>query len=177
MHFTGNRAIELGDGKKEIQLYYNEGWTALSAIMPIIFLFGGFTIAERYNRTKRSLYISLIITGIAAGLSITGMHYIGNFGTNNYDLQNSSKHILGAASIAVVACWVSFTIFFHQREHWINYWWRRALCACLLAGTVSGMHWTASIGTSYKLRSYHSGSEFERNRNLIVAIVLVGAHH
>ena len=37
MHFVGNRAIILGDGCKEIQLYYNPSFTALSVFLPIIF--------------------------------------------------------------------------------------------------------------------------------------------
>ncbi|OCL09308.1 hypothetical protein AOQ84DRAFT_24323 [Glonium stellatum] len=172
MHFVGNRAIVLGDGKNEIQLYYNPGFTALSVFLPIIFLFFGFAVAERFTRTKRSLYLALTVTGLAAGLAITGMHYIGNFGTTNYYLYNNKSHIVGAAAIAVVACWFSFTLFFHQKEHWINTGWRRVLIACLLAGAVSGMHWTATVGTKYELRGYHRGSGADRNNNLIVATAM-----
>ncbi|OCK80063.1 hypothetical protein K432DRAFT_280531, partial [Lepidopterella palustris CBS 459.81] len=172
MHFVGNRAIILGDGKTEIQLYYNAGFTALSVFMPIVFLFFGFTVAERFTRTKRSLYASLIVTGLAAGLAITGMHYIGNFGTTNYFLSNKKSYVVGAAAIAVVACWFSFTIFFHQKEHWINTWWRRMLIAFFLAATISGMHWTATVGTTYKLKKYYQGSGANRNKNLIIAIAM-----
>ena len=173
MHFVGNRAIVLGDGKNEIQLYYNPGFTALSVFLPIIFLLFGFAVAERFTRTKRNLYGALTVTGLAAGLAITGMHYIGNFGTTNYYLSNNKSYIVAAAAIAVVACWFSFTLFFHQKEHWINTWWRRVLIACLLAGAVSGMHWTATVGTKYELRGYHTGSGADRNNNLIVAVTMV----
>lgn len=173
MHFVGNRAIELGDGSKEIQLYYSPGFTALSVFLPVIFLFIGFAVAERFNRTTRSLYLSLGITGIFAGLAIVGMHYIGNFGTTTYNLQNDYRHIIGAALIATFSCYVAITLFFHQKEQWINTWWRRIPVAAILATAVCGMHWTAAAGTRYRLRQFYHGAEQARNNNLIVAISLV----
>ncbi|KAK7555760.1 hypothetical protein IWX49DRAFT_82257 [Phyllosticta citricarpa] len=172
MHFVGNRAIELGDGKKEIQLYYSPSFTALSVFLPVIFLFVGFAFAERYNRTKRSLYLSLGITGIFAGLAIVGMHYIGNFGTTTYKLYNDPRHIIGAALIATFACYVAITLFFHQKEHWINSLPRRLPVAAILAVAVTGMHWTAAAGTRYTLKEYYNGAESARNKNTIVAIAL-----
>ncbi|KAK7732892.1 hypothetical protein SLS57_000835 [Botryosphaeria dothidea] len=172
MHFVGNRAIELGDGSKEIQLYYSPGFTALSVFLPVIFLFIGFAVAERFNRTTRSLYLSLGITGIFAGLAIVGMHYIGNFGTTTYNLQNDYRHIIGAALIATFSCYVAITLFFHQKEQWINTWWRRIPVAAILATAVCGMHWTAAAGTRYRLRQFYHGAEQARNNNLIVAISL-----
>ncbi|KAH8726044.1 hypothetical protein GQ44DRAFT_614697, partial [Phaeosphaeriaceae sp. PMI808] len=172
MHFVGNKAIVMGDGRTEIQLSYSAGHTALSAVLPVIFLYLGFSVADRHGKTQRSLYLSLIFTGLAAGLSVTGMHYIGNLGTSNYTLQNNHKNVIGAAAIAVFDCWFSFTIFFHQREHWIDYWWRRFLCAVLLAAAVSGMHWTATVGTSYRLRTLNEGNNQGQNVNVILASVL-----
>ncbi|EKG21424.1 hypothetical protein MPH_01222 [Macrophomina phaseolina MS6] len=172
MHFVGNRAIELGDGSKEIQLYYSPGFTALSVVLPVVFLFLGFAVAERFNRTTRSLYLSLGITGIFAGLAIVGMHYIGNFGTTTYSLQNDPRHIIGAALIATFSCYVAITLFFHQKEQWINTWWRRIPVAAILAIAVCGMHWTAAAGTKYRLKQYYQGAEQARNNNLIVAISL-----
>ncbi|KAK8224582.1 hypothetical protein HDK90DRAFT_514758 [Phyllosticta capitalensis] len=172
MHFVGNRAIELGDGKKEIQLYYSPAFTAISVFLPVIFLFVGFAFADRYNRTKRSLYLSLGITGIFAGLAIVGMHYIGNFGTTTYHLYNDPRHIIGAALIATFACYVAITLFFHQKEHWINSLPRRLPVAAILAVAVTGMHWTAAAGTRYTLKQYYTGAESARNNNTIVAITL-----
>jgi NO-binding membrane sensor protein with MHYT domain len=173
MHFVGNKSIILGDGSPEIQLYYSAGWTTLSAILPILVLYGAFFLTDLLNKSPRAMYLALAATGVLAGLAVTGMHYIGNLGTSNYVLDNNYAHILGAASIAIVACWFSFTVFFHQKEHWINFWWRRFLCAILLAAAVSGMHWTASVGTEYRLKAYHTGNSDERNINVILAAVLV----
>jgi NO-binding membrane sensor protein with MHYT domain len=174
MHFVGNKAIVMGDGRSAIQLSYSAGYTALSAVLPVIGLYLGFSVVDRYGKTQRFLYLSLIITGLTAGLSIMGMHYIGNLGTSNYTLENNYKNVIAAAAIAVVDCWLSFTIFFHLREQWINYWWRRFLCAALLAAAVSGMHWTAAVGTSYRLRTVNGDNSPGQNVNVILASILVG---
>ena len=174
MHFVGNRAIVLGDGSLEIQLYYNPGFTALSVFLPIIFLFFGFTTVEFRQPGQRYFWPCLVISGIIAGLAITGMHYIGNFGIYNYKLKNPVGYVVGAGAIAVNACVIALTLFFYFKERWINSWTKRLLCACLLAGAVSGMHWTASVGTEYILTSVHkNGGSMSRDTNLIVAIVVV----
>jgi NO-binding membrane sensor protein with MHYT domain len=173
MHFVGNKSIVMGDGRNEIQLYYSAGWTTLSAIMPIVVLYGAFYLTESLSKSPQAMYLALAATGLLAGLAITGMHYIGNLGTSNYVLDNNYVYVIGAAAIAVVSCWFSFTIFFHQKEHWINFWWRRFLCAILLASAVSGMHWLASVGTTYQLKSYHGAISGMKNVNVILASVLV----
>ena len=173
MHFVGNRAIVLGNGEPELQLYYNPSFTALSVFLPIIFLFGAFVIAELKKKKSRLLFLYLCLSGFVTGLSITGMHYIGNFGIVNYDLHNPVSHIIGASVIAIISCIIALTLFFLQREMWINSLWRRVICAFVLASAVSGMHWVASIGTRYKLTQGYDGSEAERDTNLIVAVVMV----
>jgi NO-binding membrane sensor protein with MHYT domain len=112
MHFVGNKAIIMGGGRTEVQLSYSAGYTVLSAALPTIILYLGFSAIDRYGKTQRSLYLSLIVTGLAAGLSITCMHYVGNLGTSNYTLENDYKNVIGAAVIAVFDCWFSFTILF-----------------------------------------------------------------
>jgi NO-binding membrane sensor protein with MHYT domain len=173
MHFVGNRAIILGDGSKEIQLYYNPGFTALSAVLPIIFLFCGLTTVEVRRPGQPFFWHALVVAGIVAGLAITGMHYVGNFGVSNYRLHFPAGYIIGAAAIAICASITALTLFFYFKERWINSWPRRLVCACLLAGAVSGMHWVASIGTTYTLtEAAANASSTGRDTNLIVAIVI-----
>lgn len=174
MHFVGNRAIVLANGERELQLYYNPGFTTLSVFLPIVFLFLGFTTVEFRQPGQPFFWPSLVFAGTVAGLAITGMHYVGNFGINNYNLENPPQYVVGAGLIAVFACCIALALFFYFKGKWINSLPRRVACACLLAGAVSGMHWTASVGTKYKLghvRSIQSG--MSRDTNLIVAIVLV----
>jgi NO-binding membrane sensor protein with MHYT domain len=176
MHFVGNRAIILGDGEHAIQLYYNSTYTAVSAILPVVVIFLGLLVADRfYKGSKRPLtrYSALVVCGVCAGAAVTEMHYLGNNGTTNYHLKLSVPHVVGAASIAVGACLISFGLFFHWSGHWVNFIWRRVIVACFLALAVSGMHWTAAAGTWYEIRGYHEGHGQERNINLIIALCLV----
>lgn len=174
MHFVGNRAIILGDGRREIQLYYNSGFTALSVFLPIVFLFFAFATVELRPLGHKFFWPALIIAGVIAGLAITGMHYVGNFGITNYKLANPAGYVVGAAAIAVGASVIALTLFFFFKERWINSLPRRLACACVLAGAVSGMHWTASVGTRYTLQSVNSNATgMNRDTNLIVAIIVV----
>lgn len=179
MHFVGNRAIILGDGEEEIQLYYSSAYTAISAIIPIVVMFLGLTVADKFYKSSKKPYvrwISLMVCGICAGAAVTEMHYLGNNGTTNYRLKLSWAHVIGAASIAVGACIISFGLFFHWAGHWMNNIWRRIVVACFLALAVSGMHWTAAAGTWYEITGYHQGPGQARNINLIIALCLVGAY-
>jgi NO-binding membrane sensor protein with MHYT domain len=176
MHFVGNRAIVLGDGEKEIQLYYNATFTAVSAVLPIVVIFLGLLVADRFhkgNMRSSTRHFSLLICGVCAGAAVTEMHYLGNNGTRNYHLKLSVPYIIGAAAIAIGDCLIAFGLFFHWSGHWMANIWRRLLVACFLAVAVSGMHWTAAVGTAYELTDYHTGSGEARNVNLIIAVCLV----
>lgn len=172
MHFVGNRAIVLGDGSAGLQLYYNPGFTTLSAFLPIIFLFLGFTTVELKRPGSRLFWPALVFTGVIAGLAVTGMHYVGNLGIRNYHVNNPIGYVLGAACIAIAASLTALSLFYYFRERWINSFSRRLMCACILAGAVSGMHWLATVGTSYRLTGTRIGDPGSRDNNLIVAIVL-----
>jgi NO-binding membrane sensor protein with MHYT domain len=176
MHFVGNRAIVLGDGEMEIQLYYSSTYTAVSAILPVVVIFLGLLAADKFYRGSRGSIVrfaSLSICGICGGAAVTEMHYLGNNGTTNYRLVLSWPHVVGAAAIAVGACLISFGLFFHWSKHWMNNIWRRIVVALFLALAVSGMHWTAAAGTWYEIRGYHEGPGQERNTNLIISLCLV----
>jgi NO-binding membrane sensor protein with MHYT domain len=175
MHFVGNKAIVMGDGSHDIQLSYSPGYTALSALLPILGLYLGFSAVDRYGKSKQLRHPSLVVTGLTAGLSIMGMHYIGNLGTSNYHLQHNVANMTGTATIAVFDCWFSFTIFFHLRERWMNDWWLRLPCSVLLAAAVSGMHWAAAVETTYSLGVLHKENMGSQDLNVILACVLVSA--
>ncbi|KAF2461590.1 hypothetical protein BDY21DRAFT_274810, partial [Lineolata rhizophorae] len=173
MHYVGNRAIILADGDPVLQLYYNPAWTALSAFLPVVFLFLGFIVTDMNSKYENLFvkYTLLNVVGIATGAAITGMHYVGNLGIDNYQLRFDPGYIAGASIIAVGSAMVSFTLFFILKERWINKIWRRLACAAVLAASVTGMHFTASIGTVYELQLLIP-KQSERNVNLGVAIAL-----
>lgn len=73
MHFVGNRAIILGDGEEEIQLYYSSTYTAVSAILPVVVIYLGLLIADKFYNRKRALvrYSALVVCGVCAGAAVT----------------------------------------------------------------------------------------------------------
>ncbi|KAI1112948.1 hypothetical protein F5Y14DRAFT_236355 [Nemania sp. NC0429] len=100
------------------------------------------------------------------------MHYIGNASIANYSCEYRLANVVGAAVIAVVATNVALSIFFQWRASWTDSWWKRMLSGALLAGAVSGMHWCASTGTSYRLLRLHRGNRFSRNTVILVLVIL-----
>jgi NO-binding membrane sensor protein with MHYT domain len=173
MHFLGNRAILLGDGDSSFQAVYSPGFTALSFFVPIVVLLAAF-ITVGSNEKVRWLRVGL--GGTLAGLSICGMHYLGQAGISNYSVEYIVGNIVGSALIAVVAITAALSVFFILRATWTAFWWNRALTASLLAGAVSGMHWVAEVGTQYRLKQSGAVTDggLSRNSTVIVVIVLVG---
>ncbi|EMC97581.1 hypothetical protein BAUCODRAFT_122015 [Baudoinia panamericana UAMH 10762] len=169
MHFIGNRAIILGDGTPGIQLVYNSGYTTLSVFLPIIGLTLAFSAAEIPTKSKVLHWSLLVCTGIFAGLSVVGMHYIGNFGIANYRLHYVPRFLTASVIIAIGDCMLVLVLFYNLREQWISSWWKRLACACLLAGGVSAMHFTASTQCIYILESYN-GLHAIHSRNTQVAV-------
>ncbi|KAK1054583.1 hypothetical protein LTS16_000227 [Friedmanniomyces endolithicus] len=175
MHFIGNRAIVLANGDSRMQLVYNSGYTTLSVFLPIIGLTLAFSAAEYPSKSKILHWCALICTGTFAGLSVVGMHYIGNFGISNYTLQYVPRFLAASIVIAVGDCLLVLILFYTLRERWISSWWKRLLCAALLAGGVSAMHFTASTKCQYYLRGYNgSGAIRARNTQVAVAGALSG---
>lgn len=176
MHFIGNRAIILGDGNTRIQLVYNPGYTTLSVFLPIIGLTIAFSAAEVYSKSKMFHWALLICSGVFAGLSITGMHYIGNFGVSNYYLNYAHRYLAASIVIAIGDSVLVLILFYTWREKWINSWWKRLSCAVVLAGGVCAMHFTASTSCKYTFRHFNEpGAIHSRNTQVTVAGALCAA--
>ena len=174
MHFVGNRALVLGDGEPEHQISYSPGYTALSFFLPVLVLLPAFLATDNQDQVRR---VSVALGGTLAGLAICGMHYLGQLGIANYDCIYQVGYVIGSALVAVLASIVALTIFFLLRAAWTNSPWKRGLCALLLAGGVSGMHWLASVGTSYRFRFVPSSTtpfgNLSKRQTVIVVITLV----
>lgn len=172
MHFIGNRSIILGDGRPNIQMTYDSGFTILSCILPVIGLKLSFYLAELRILTTCLRAVKDVVSGFFAGISIVAMHYCGNLGASNYTLIYTDRFILAACVIAVGDCIVALMLFFYLKQRWINVFWKRIVCAVILTIAVCGMHYTASIGCSYRLKHIGVGGG-NRNTAVIVAGVLV----
>lgn len=172
MHFLGNRAIVLAGGSDDLQVAYNPAFTAVSFFVPIVVLLAAFITLGSNEKVS---WLRVGLGGALAGLSICGMHYLGQAGILNYIAEYTVGNVVGSAIIAVVATIAALSLFFILRATWTASWWNRALTASLLAGAVSGMHWVAEIGTQYRLKQSGGTSDgaLSRKTTVIVVIVLV----
>lgn len=172
MHFIGNRAIVLGNGSEDIQIFYNVAFTGTSFVLPVVVLLAAF---YSVGVEEKAGYIRILLGGFLTGSSVCGMHYVGQLGISNYRCAYHVANVVGSAAIAIFSSITALGIFFRWRASWTDSWWRRGICACLLAAAVSGMHWTAAAGTSYRGRdeSIQHGSQLSRSQTVIVCAVLV----
>ncbi|KAE8133309.1 hypothetical protein BDV38DRAFT_296124 [Aspergillus pseudotamarii] len=171
MHFIGNRAIVLGNGEPDIQILYSMTFTGVSFVLPVVVLLAAF---YAIGTSEKAGYIRIMAGGVLTGSSVCGMHYIGQLGIANYQCSYRAANVAGSAVIAVFASTTALSIFFRWRATWTDSWWRRGICGCLLAAAVSGMHWTAAVGTSYRShdRSVKKGGQLSRTQTVIICAVL-----
>jgi NO-binding membrane sensor protein with MHYT domain len=171
MHFIGNRAIILGEGQIQIQIAYSSTFTAFSFFLPVAVLFLAFWVVELNEIVSMT---RIIIGSVLAGFGICGMHYLGQAGISNYECVYMVAYVIGAGAIAVSASGGALALFFLFWSSWSTTWWKRAVTANVLAVAVSGMHWLASVGTQYRLKSVDSSfNQFSSTSTVIVVIVLV----
>ncbi|KTW28669.1 uncharacterized protein T551_02519 [Pneumocystis jirovecii RU7] len=149
MHFLGNRAIILHDGRAEHQLAYSMGFTALSFFLPILVLLLAYLLIGTNEKVS---CLRILAGGTFGGLAICGMHYTGQAGISNYMASYNIGYVIGSVIIAVCATVSTLTLFFSLQSKWTNAWCKLAGCSFLLAASVSGMHWVASLGTTYRFR-------------------------
>ena len=172
MHFIGNRAIIMAQGEANLQIQYSPGFTAGSFFLPVCVVgiaFYLFSVSENVS------VLGTMVGGILVGSAVCGMHYMGQKGIANYSPFYSWSHVFGSAIIAVVANTVALGVFFYNRSTWTNNWWKRMSCASLLAVSVSGMHWVATVGTAYRTRTnkMERTSGLSRETTVVVVILLV----
>jgi NO-binding membrane sensor protein with MHYT domain len=172
MHFIGNRAIIMVEGQPEMQIVYNTGFTSVSFFLPIVVLSGAFYLLGVSDRINR-YYIAF--AGVLMGVAIGAMHYVGQLGISNYHCTYRVANVIGASVISIVASMIALSVFFKLRETYTDSWWKRVVCGLLLACSVSGMHWTATVGTWYRFKGIGSTptDPLSRTQTVIVCTTLV----
>ncbi|KIW33902.1 uncharacterized protein PV07_00717 [Cladophialophora immunda] len=169
MHFVGNRAIVLQNGDPQRQILYNPGFTAISFFMPIlVLLFAFYTLGMPTRARQLHVAIAACLTGAA----VCAMHYLGQYGVENYVCSYRVQNVAGAAVIAVLASFTALGIFFRLRDAWKDGWWKRALCGVILATAVSGMHWTAAVRTIYHWKGDLNIHGNSRSQTAVIAAAL-----
>ncbi|OAA70410.1 mhyt [Cordyceps fumosorosea ARSEF 2679] len=169
MHFIGNRALFIFDGQSDLQVAYSTGLTVASLFVPILVLLLAFLAVTNNDHVQ---WWKISLAGVLSGGAICGMHYLGNASISNYRCAYSVAYVIGAAIIAVSASTAALAVFFVFESSWKTAWWRRVLCAAVLAGAVSGMHWCAAVGTQYTLVGQRTGSGMSRDTTIIIVICL-----
>lgn len=169
MHFIGNRAVVMAQGQSHQQIQYNPGFTAGSFFLPVCVVgiaFYFFSVSENVS------ILGTLVGGLLVGSAVCGMHYMGQKGIANYIPSYSWGHVFGSAIIAVTAASVALGVFFYNRSTWTNSWWKRLSCASLLAVSVSGMHWVATVGTAYRVRTDKVAKTSGLSREATVVVVI-----
>lgn len=175
MHYIGNRAITMLDGQNELQIQYSAGYTGGSFFLPICVVSVAFYLLSLSEEVE---IIRIVVVGLLTGAAVCGMHYLGQGGIANYYVAYSWPYVLGSAFIAVIAATVALGVFFYLKRNWTNNWWKRALCAALLGAAVSGMHWVATVGTTYRLRRQaRKASSLGRQGTVVIVLCLVRQNH
>ncbi|CAG8486081.1 10462_t:CDS:2 [Paraglomus occultum] len=146
MHFVGQKALVLGDGRPEEQLRYDIWFTLLSLVVPILVL----TLAFYFIGAQPQVDIlRLLGGGTTAGLTVAFMHYCGQFAIQFYKARYDVGLTISAVLIALVAANAALYIFFALRAVWRNQWYKRLGASMVMATAVTGMHFTAYAGTHY----------------------------
>lgn len=157
----------MAKGQRDLEISYSKGFTAFSFFLPITVLLAAFVaLGTNYEVS----WWRVGIGGTLVGAAICGMHYLGNASINNYICIYSVPNVVGAVIIAVMTCTISFSALAISRARWTSFWWSRGISAVVLAAAVSGMHWCASTGTQYRLKSVPVNNNL--SRRLIVVIVM-----
>ena len=90
----------------------------------------------------------------------------------NYSSTYEIGNVVGSIIIAIAATNIALVLFFRLQSKWDDAFWKRAGCALLLAGAVSGMHWTAATGTSYTLIPESENSASGKWTVIVVAVIV-----
>ncbi|CZT44145.1 uncharacterized protein RSE6_04275 [Rhynchosporium secalis] len=169
MHFIGDCAIVLGKGQPEIQWTIAPGLTIVSFFVPVIIQLIALLVAGSNEGSIPCTFLGGILAGLGAG----GMHYLGQYSLLNYDCTFDVGLMVGATILAIVASVVALLAFFMLRAAWHTSWWKRALCAVVLASGISGMHWIMSIGTSYRLNGWDPDISDNFSKSTVVTVIIV----
>ncbi len=164
----------MAQGETHLQIQYSPGFTAGSFFLPVCVVAIAFYL---FSVSENVSILGTMLGGLLVGSAVCGMHYMGQKGIANYISVYSWGHVLGSAIIAVAASTIALGVFFYFKSIWTNSWWKRLSCASLLAVAVSGMHWVATVGTAYRMRTdtMKKTTGLSREATVVVVICLVRA--
>ncbi|KAF4583281.1 MHYT domain signaling protein [Ophiocordyceps camponoti-floridani] len=170
MHYIGNRSVRFLDGQREFQFVYKTGLAVVALLIPIIVLFVAFIIITRHGRV---CWVRITLAGFISGATLVGMHYLVDASIDNYKPVYHVGNIVGAALIGVFTNIGALAFLFVFESAWTDRWWKRPICAFILAVCISAENWCAAAGTEYRLRGpHHHGALLSTKGSIIVVICL-----
>lgn len=172
MHFIGMHMSLMPTQGVTWYITFHPAFTVLSLFVPTIALILAFVFVD-YQATFSSWRVGL--SGIITGLIVALMHFSASFKAN-FDVSYRPAQTTVSIVIACLAATVALVFFFRFRSQWQDSWWKRLLCAMILASGVGGMHYIACWGTSYRVPKgsvNHYASFAKGNRKNIVTTIAI----
>ncbi|KIR73688.1 hypothetical protein CNBG_9583 [Cryptococcus deuterogattii R265] len=147
MHFVSMISIRLKASPDVVwYIRFNDGMTAMSLLVPMVATALSFWVIG--SELEFSIWRVLLAGGIM-GLTVGLMHYSASFKLPYLTVSYTAVTVVFALILAVVAATVALFLFFRLRTQWQDSWWKRGLCALMLATAVCGMHYLGLGGASY----------------------------
>lgn len=175
MHFIGMHMQLEATPTMKWYITYNPGFTVFSVLAPTFALIVSFLFVD--NATFGFRLWKVVLAGTLTGGTVALMHYSASFHCN-FLVNFRPAQVVVSILLACILCTVGLTAFFRFRSQWQDSWWKRMICAVVLACGVATMHYVAVSGTSYRMRPEFvahiedlSGGE---RRNNIMVIIIAG---
>ncbi|KIR78424.1 hypothetical protein I306_04566 [Cryptococcus gattii EJB2] len=136
MHFVSMISIRLKASPDVVwYIRFNDGMTAMSLLVPMVATALSFWVIG--SELDFSIWRVLLAGGIM-GLTVGLMHYSASFKLPYLTVSYTAVTVVFALILAVVAATVALFLFFRLRTQWQDSWWKRGLCALMLATAVCG---------------------------------------
>ena len=173
MHFVGMLALTL-----PIQISYDVGFTLASMAIAVAVSTFALHIASR-DRVMRG---KLIAAGIAMGIGICSMHYVGMAAIEiTPPIRYDPLWVSASFAIAIAASFAALGVAFTAREE--SRWWRyrRALGAVVMGLAITGMHYAGMVAADFPAAAATHGDAVVNRAwlagavSIITAFVLLGA--
>ncbi|MGY4361132.1 NO-binding membrane sensor protein with MHYT domain [Bradyrhizobium sp. i1.7.7] len=162
MHFVGMLAFRLPG----VEISYDPFLTFLSLVVPIVVAAAAFAVVGRRPQ-------ALLVSGLAMGLGISGMHYTGMSAMRMaasvaYDPRWVVLSVVIAMCASVVALWLAF-----RKTNATQ----RLFAGLVMGLAISGMHYAAMEGASFEPANTHGGTRWTFRGSGAAGISARRRHH
>ena len=170
MNFVGQRAVVVGNGALPLQPHDSPGFIALAFFLPVIVFLIAFCIVGPNDRVS---IVCITIGAVVAAAGVCSKRYVGQIGITNYPCEYQVGYAVGSAIILVVSFVLGLLSFFTFKASWHSTWWKRGLCAALIATAICSSNWLASVGEQLRLRRLSSSTDSLIYENAVIISVFV----